>query len=501
MEEDERTPASYGALYTHKSALDLVIEKEYVYFSGCGLTSELEAIRDRIVEGAYSDDPARVLADAEKLLRDGAQSPEKHPAAAVYAASTITTKTEQAADLCAGAVDKIRFGAWKPDTTAVDALAVVTDDGAPYILCADSQNVLWKRDLAGGDGAWTELSGIPTGPVALCALGTELFTIDEYNCVWTRDLRSDDASWVLLERSNPGKELTALAAMDGTLYAATKNDKLLTRKIDQPATRDGSGWAELCDRSGTPVNGFDIRSMAALRGHIYAANGSDELWVLKLGAKMSWREDGGALLPETYGLTVYHSGKSPTMLSANYDSVWRRPCGKDNEEKCKAAHSKPHVLPHTACISTTFCVDCRVPTACLSGDICSLLPADAVEPPVKEKRKIVKKPSRNLKCDVSQEGSKKPITGVYLSSEYRKPSKGFDLPHVGSAVLDLGAHVGWFTLWSLDNGASKVVSVEATPESYVRMRQSAVPSPALAVCHTQRSLAGCCVHPLRNITS
>jgi FkbM family methyltransferase len=41
-----------------------------------------------------------------------------------------------------------------------------------------------------------------------------------------------------------------------------------------------------------------------------------------------------------------------------------------------------------------------------------------------------------------------------------------DLPHVGSAVLDLGAHVGCFTLWALDNGASKVVSVEATPESY-----------------------------------
>lgn len=113
----------------------------------------------------------------------------------------------------------------------------------------------------------------------------------------------------------------------------------------------------------------------------------------------------------------------------------------------------------------------------------------------------MKKPSRMLKCDASQEGSKKPITGVYLSSEYRKPSKGFDLPHVGSAVLDLGAHVGWFTLWSLDNGASKVVSVEATPESYVRMRHSVVSLPALPVCRTQRSLAGCCVDELRNITS
>jgi FkbM family methyltransferase len=33
-------------------------------------------------------------------------------------------------------------------------------------------------------------------------------------------------------------------------------------------------------------------------------------------------------------------------------------------------------------------------------------------------------------------------------------------------VQDLGAHIGWFTLWCLDNGASKVVSIEATPESH-----------------------------------
>eukprot|EP01043_Picozoa_sp_COSAG02_P045862 COSAG02_NODE_4236_length_5605_cov_5.330004_4_plen_174_part_00 len=128
----------------------------------------------------------------------------------------------------------------------------------------------------------------------------------------------------------------------------------------------------------------------------------------------------------------------------------------------------------------------------LSGSICSLLPADAVTPPVKEKRRIVKRPSRMLKCDGTQEGSKKPITGVYLSSEYRKPSKGFDLPHAGSAVLDLGAHVGWFTLWSLDNGASKVVSVEATPESYVRIGPS--PLYSLISVSYRCSVTVCCVN-------
>lgn len=30
-------------------------------------------------------------------------------------------------------------------------------------------------------------------------------------------------------------------------------------------------------------------------------------------------------------------------------------------------------------------------------------------------------------------------------------------------VLDVGAHIGWFTLWCLDHGASSVVAVEVPP--------------------------------------
>ena len=43
---------------------------------------------------------------------------------------------------------------------------------------------------------------------------------------------------------------------------------------------------------------------------------------------------------------------------------------------------------------------------------------------------------------------------------------GCDLPTPGKTVLDLGAHVGWFTLWCLDHGASKIIAVEASPKSY-----------------------------------
>ena len=44
-------------------------------------------------------------------------------------------------------------------------------------------------------------------------------------------------------------------------------------------------------------------------------------------------------------------------------------------------------------------------------------------------------PSRMLKYDKNKQGNKKPILGIYRSSEYRKPSKGFDLPAPGRAVL------------------------------------------------------------------
>jgi hypothetical protein len=35
----------------------------------------------------------------------------------------------------------------------------------------------------------------------------------------------------------------------------------------------------------------------------------------------------------------------------------------------------------------------------------------------------------------------------------------------GKLVLDVGSHIGWFTLWCLDHGAGSVVSVEADPTS------------------------------------
>ena len=59
----------------------------------------------------------------------------------------------------------------------VDTLAIVTTDGAPYMLCSDAQNVLWKRSFAGDDLSWTEMSGVPTGPIALCAGGSALYII------------------------------------------------------------------------------------------------------------------------------------------------------------------------------------------------------------------------------------------------------------------------------------------------------------------------------------
>merc|ERR1719424_130348 len=62
-------------------------------------------------------------------------------------------------------------------------------------------------------------------------------------------------------------------------------------------------------------------------------------------------------------------------------------------------------------------------------------------------------------------GDKKPVKGIYESREYRKPNLGYNLPVPGKMVLDVGAHIGWFTLWCLDHGASEVCSVEADPRN------------------------------------
>ena len=334
-EEEEFVPPKWGGIYTHKCALDFIIEKEYIAFDGQGLTAELEAMRDQIIAGAYAADPAKVLADAEALLRSCVEDPEKHPAAGLFSPGNIAGKLERTADLCAGAVEKVQKRRWKADPTVVDTLAIVTTDGAPYMLCSDAQNVLWKRSFAGDDLSWTEMSGVPTGPIALCAGGSALYIIDEYNCIWSRELGTgEDAPWVLLERSNTGKDLTALAVLDGTLYASTEGDKMLTRKTSAPVTIDGSGWQELRDAAGKPVDAFDVRSMAALDGKLYAVNNSDELWELELGSKMTWHES-SEVLPGSYGLCVHKTGSDITMFTANWDSIWQRPCGKENEEKCK----------------------------------------------------------------------------------------------------------------------------------------------------------------------
>ena len=354
-------PANYGAVYvsaratlrllvvarsslteslwlqTAKSALDFVMEKDDAAFGAHGLIPELEAIRDQIIAGKYAD-PSKVLADAEKLIRDCAKNPEKYGVSKIYSAKSVADKAERVASFVSIASEKVVSRKWQPNYTAVDTMTLVTDDGAaPYVLAADEQNVLWKRALtADGKTEWEQLSGIPTGPIAMCTSVTEggaqvlLFSIDMYNCVWCRKLKGDDDAWTLVERENAGKDLTSLAALDGTLYATTKTDKMLTRKIDAAVTSDGTGWEEIAG-----AEACDVVAMVGLDGTLYASNSSDELWTLDLTASsgLSWTETGGALLPDTAGLCVYKNASATaeviTLVSANFDSLWQRPFGED----------------------------------------------------------------------------------------------------------------------------------------------------------------------------
>ena len=180
-------------------------------------------------------------------------------------------------------------------------------------------------------------------------------------------------------------------------------------------------------------------------GLLYAYNDAAELWTLDVtkGAT-EWILAEGELLPGTEGLVLVSTKGGDFMASANFDTLWSRPLESADEWTIRATLPSVDPLP---------------------------------------KRQVVKTPSRPLKYDKTKQGNKKPILGIYRSSEYRKPSKGFDLPAPGRAVLDLGAHIGWFTLWCLDNGADKVVSVEATPESFGYHKQNFAEDPRVTSVH------------------
>jgi FkbM family methyltransferase len=304
-----------------------------------------------------------------------------------------------------------------PKPTAMRAMAVVKARAEAYIYGTCSQ-FLWMRPIgAGATEQWVKLGRAPTETVDLCYhdAARQLYSVDMYGSMWVMDLAAESPSWASIEATK-GAKLCAITVLDGVLYGATSK-KIVQRPVS------AAGWKDLLTPSGEVLEAHDVVGLAAQDGKLYAYNDADELWSLELDLRADWELLAGALLPGTNGLCL--SGVH--MLSANFDTLWERPLAAVN---------------------------------------CFTIKGSLPQSDVKVTRRVAKTPSRMLKYDRTQQGNKKPILGIYTNSEYRKPSKGFDLPEVGRAVLDLGAHIGWFTLWCLDNGASSVIAVEATPQSH-----------------------------------
>ena len=68
------------------------------------------------------------------------------------------------------------------------------------------------------------------------------------------------------------------------------------------------------------------------------------------------------------------------------------------------------------------------------------------------------------------------VDQVFNKREYALAS-----PREGERVLDLGAHVGSFTRWALDQGAGHVTAVEAAPETVALLRGNVALDPRVTV--------------------
>ena len=386
MEEDA-LPANFGAMYLHKSAFDYVVSKDEELFQSSGLSDlgespgtgelkDLDRIRAQIFEGAYSANPEAILADAKKLAEACLKSPDKFPPIESWKADNVKYKAKRLSDHVDKALDKVSTAKWLAPDCGFASMTLVTDDGAaPYLLGTCEENVLWKRALGGSE--WVLLGGAPTGIISLSA-GTDaggdaaLFCLDCYNVVWSRKL-SGDAAWSVFE-TRPGEkqDLVALAAVEGTLYAASTGDELLSCKIDGTA-----GWAQVQNAAG-PVEAVNVSGLAAHGGRLFASNDADELWSMDLKT-LKWEQSDAPLLPESVGLSVYESDSAVSLISANFDSVWQRPLSQVGTRTNPPGHMAKHLVSLVAdrMVCAGGRVGARVPSAgggC-GGDGADPLPA------------------------------------------------------------------------------------------------------------------------------
>ena len=66
----------------------------------------------------------------------------------------------------------------------------------------------------------------------------------------------------------------------------------------------------------------------------------------------------------------------------------------------------------------------------------------------------------------------KVMAEIFTKQAYKKPIIGFEV-EAGDMWLDLGAHIGCFSLWAIENGAAKVYAYEPEPSNFELLSKNA----------------------------
>jgi hypothetical protein len=140
---------------------------------------------------------------------------------------------------------------------------------------------------ARGESRWN-LLGPADNVTALAADNGKLFAATRDNKLWARETVGD-APWELVGHAN---DVVAMTALNGKLYAATSDSKLWMR---EPLLREVS-WQHIGHANG-------VVAMAAAGGRLYAVTGDETLWQRDpVSTNVDWQAIGNA--KDVAGLAV-----------------------------------------------------------------------------------------------------------------------------------------------------------------------------------------------------
>jgi hypothetical protein len=159
--------------------------------------------------------------------------------------------------------------------------------------------------LSSGDEGWAD-AGHANDVAAMAAADGKLFAATRDNGLWARDAVTHEIDWTRIGHAN---SVVGLAASGGRLFCATNDNRFWTRE----ATMTEVNW--------TPIGyANDVVAMTALNGSLFCATKDNSLWVRPpLLADVPWTRIGHA------NSVVAMAGNGGSLYCVTADGLlWRR---------------------------------------------------------------------------------------------------------------------------------------------------------------------------------